>query len=54
MCLTFSADVEEFGVRKEVDLRDGGRAIAVTAENRLQYIYIHMHMHMQIQIHMPA
>jgi len=40
LCLTFSVDEETFGKRTEVELRDGGRAIAVTKENRIEYIHL--------------
>ena len=40
LCLTFSIDTEEFGSRSTVELRDGGRAMAVTADNRIEYVHL--------------
>ena len=40
LCLTFSVDEEEFGRRITVDLKDGGRCVAVTAENRIEYVHL--------------
>jgi len=40
LCLTFSVDTEEFGARTSVDLRDGGYAIPVTADNRIEYVHL--------------
>lgn len=36
--LTFSVDDEKFGERRTIDLIPGGRDIAVTNENKPQYI----------------
>lgn len=36
--LTFSVDDEKFGERRTIDLIPGGRDIAVTNENKAQYI----------------
>jgi hypothetical protein len=38
--LTFSVDDDEFGQRVTVDLKDGGRCVAVTAENRIEYVHL--------------
>jgi hypothetical protein len=38
LALTFTVDVQEFGVTSTVDLVPGGAQIAVTKENRLRYI----------------
>ena len=38
LCLTFSVDREEFGKRTTVDLRDGGRVVAVTKDNRIECV----------------
>jgi len=40
LCLTFSVDDDEFGQRVTVDLKDGGRCVAVTAENRIEYVHL--------------
>jgi hypothetical protein len=40
LCLDFSLDVEEFGSRTTVDLRDGGRATPVTKDNRIEYVHL--------------
>ena len=36
LCLTFTVDEDDFGVRTTVDLREGGRAMPVTRENRIE------------------
>ncbi|ORY44089.1 hypothetical protein BCR33DRAFT_850734 [Rhizoclosmatium globosum] len=38
MDLTFSTEVEEFGVEKIIDLKENGRNIAVTDENKKEYV----------------
>ena len=38
--LTFSVDDEEFGQRVTVDLKEGGRCVAVTVENRIEYVHL--------------
>lgn len=38
LALTFTVDVQEFGVTSTVELLPGGAQIAVTKENRLRYI----------------
>jgi len=40
-CRTFSVDVKSFGSRNVVDLKKDGRKIAVTAENRKEYVDLH-------------
>jgi len=34
LCLSFVVEEEAFGQRSEVELREGGGGVAVTAENR--------------------
>lgn len=36
--LTFSIEADEWGVQKIVDLKPGGRDIAVTDENKREYV----------------
>ena len=36
--LTFSVDQEEFGETKEVELKEGGKEIDVTDENKAEYV----------------
>jgi hypothetical protein len=36
LCLSFVMEEDSFGARTNVDLRDGGGAIPVTAENRIE------------------
>ena len=38
LCLSFSVEEEQFGARSTVELRDGGAAIPVTADNRIEYV----------------
>lgn len=38
MDLTFSVEADEWGVNKVVDLKEGGRQIAVTDENKREYV----------------
>lgn len=40
LCLTFSVDDEEFGKRITRDLKDGGRCVAVTGDNRIEYVHL--------------
>ena len=40
LCLTFSVDEEEFGKRVTVDLKEGGRCVAVTSDNRIEYVHL--------------
>lgn len=35
---TFSMDVDEFGVKKTIDLKENGRNIEVTEENKAEYV----------------
>ncbi|KAF9257641.1 HECT-domain-containing protein [Marasmius fiardii PR-910] len=48
--LRFCVDVEEFGVSRTVDLVPDGSGVAVTKENRLQYIYLLAHFKLSKQI----
>ncbi|EGN93917.1 hypothetical protein SERLA73DRAFT_189041 [Serpula lacrymans var. lacrymans S7.3] len=50
LSLNFTAAVEEFGVAKTVDLIPDGSNVAVTRENRLQYIYLVSHYRLSKQI----
>ena len=38
--ITFSIDVENFGVTKTCDLKENGRNIAVTDQNKLEYVQL--------------
>ena len=38
--ITFSIDVENFGVTQTLDLKENGRNIAVTDENKLEYVQL--------------
>ena len=40
LCLTFAVEHDDFGARETVELRDGGAAVAVTSENRIEYIHL--------------
>ena len=40
LCLTFSVDDDEFGKRTTVDLKDGGRCVNVTNDNRIEYVHL--------------
>ena len=40
LCLSFCVDEEQFGARRTVDLREGGSAIPVTTENRIEYVHL--------------
>ena len=40
LCLSFSVEEEQFGARSTVELRDGGAAIPVTADNRIEYVHL--------------
>ncbi|KAJ6512732.1 HECT-domain-containing protein [Mycena sanguinolenta] len=50
LALNFTVAVEDFGVTKTVDLVPHGSEIAVTKENRLQYIYMVSHYRLSKQI----
>ncbi|KAJ7249220.1 hypothetical protein B0H12DRAFT_701469 [Mycena haematopus] len=50
LSLNFTVAVEDFGVTKTVDLVPHGSNIAVTKENRLQYIYLVSHYRLSKQI----
>jgi len=39
LCLSFTVEQEAFGERQLVELRDGGRLIPVTADNRIEYVH---------------
>ena len=38
--ITFSIDVEKFGETKTVDLKENGRNIPVTDENKMEYVQL--------------
>ena len=38
--ISFSVEEEQFGARSTVELRDGGAAIPVTADNRIEYVHL--------------
>ncbi|EMD40028.1 hypothetical protein CERSUDRAFT_46274 [Gelatoporia subvermispora B] len=50
LSLNFTISLEEFGVAKTYDLIPNGSNIAVTRENRLQYIYLVSHFRLTKQI----
>ncbi|KAK7006156.1 HECT-domain-containing protein [Favolaschia claudopus] len=50
LSLNFTVAVEDFGATKSVDLVPNGSNIAVTKENRLQYIYLVSHYRLSKQI----
>ncbi|CAK5268179.1 unnamed protein product [Mycena citricolor] len=50
LSLNFAVAVEDFGVTKSVDLIPNGSNIAVTKENRLQYIHLVSHYRLSRQI----
>ncbi|KAF8874714.1 hypothetical protein CPB84DRAFT_1817858 [Gymnopilus junonius] len=50
LALNFTISIEEFGQTKTVDLIKNGSNIAVTKENRLQYIYLVSHFRLTKQI----
>ncbi|OCH88442.1 HECT-domain-containing protein [Obba rivulosa] len=50
LSLNFTISLEEFGVTKTYDLIPNGSNIAVTRENRLQYIYLVSHFRLTKQI----
>ncbi|KAF7336975.1 HECT-domain-containing protein [Mycena venus] len=50
LSLNFAVAVEDFGVTKTIDLIPNGSNVAVTKENRLQYIYLVSHYRLSKQI----
>ncbi|KAK0207871.1 HECT-domain-containing protein [Desarmillaria ectypa] len=54
LSLNFTVAIEEFGVTKTMDLIPGGSTIAVTRENRLQYIYLVSHYRLSKQIKLQS
>ncbi|PPQ97471.1 hypothetical protein CVT26_002819, partial [Gymnopilus dilepis] len=54
LSLNFTISIEEFGVTKTVDLIKNGSNIAVTKENRLQYIYLVSHYRLTKQIKLQS
>ncbi|KAJ7081832.1 HECT-domain-containing protein [Mycena belliarum] len=54
LSLNFAVAVEDFGVNKTVDLIPNGSNIAVTKENRLQYIYLISHYRLSKQIKLQS
>ncbi|KAJ7148938.1 HECT-domain-containing protein [Mycena crocata] len=54
LSLNFTVAVEDFGVTKTVDLISNGSNIAVTKENRLQYIYLVSHYRLSRQIRLQS
>uniref|UniRef100_A0A7S0J4Y7 HECT-type E3 ubiquitin transferase n=1 Tax=Calcidiscus leptoporus TaxID=127549 RepID=A0A7S0J4Y7_9EUKA len=40
LCLTFSVDHDDLGVRETVELREVGSTIPVTKENRIEYVHL--------------
>ncbi|KAF5340438.1 hypothetical protein D9758_013567 [Tetrapyrgos nigripes] len=54
LSLNFTVAVEEFGTTRSVDLIRNGSNIAVTKENRLQYIYLVSHFKLSKQIKLQS
>lgn len=54
LSLNFTVAEEEFGVTKSIDLIANGSNIAVTRENRLQYIYLVSHYRLTKQIKLQS
>ncbi|KAJ6545022.1 HECT-domain-containing protein [Mycena vulgaris] len=54
LSLNFTVAIEDFGITKTVDLISNGSNIAVTKENRLQYIYLVSHYRLSRQIKMQS
>jgi ubiquitin-protein ligase E3 C len=54
LSLNFTVAVEEFGVTKTIDLVPNGSNIAVTRENRLQYIHLVSHYRLSKQIKLQS
>ncbi|KAJ7683722.1 hypothetical protein B0H17DRAFT_1073869 [Mycena rosella] len=54
LSLNFTVAIEDFGVTKTVDLIPDGSNIAVTKENRLQYIYLVSHYRLSKQIKLQS
>ncbi|KAJ4469179.1 hypothetical protein C8R41DRAFT_778168 [Lentinula lateritia] len=54
LSLNFTVEVEEFGTTRTIDLIRNGSSIAVTKENRLQYIYLVCHFKLSKQIKMQS
>ncbi|KAJ3917427.1 HECT-domain-containing protein [Lentinula edodes] len=54
LSLNFTVEVEEFGTTRTIDLIRNGSNIAVTKENRLQYIYLVCHFKLSKQIKMQS
>ncbi|KAJ7755509.1 HECT-domain-containing protein [Mycena metata] len=54
LSLNFTVAVEDFGVTKTVDLIPNGSNIAVTKDNRLQYIYLVSHYRLNKQIKLQS
>ncbi|KAJ7051291.1 HECT-domain-containing protein [Mycena amicta] len=50
LALTFTADIDDDGTLRTVDLLPNGSSIAVTKTNRLQYIYLIAHLRLSWQI----
>ncbi|KAE9406832.1 HECT-domain-containing protein [Gymnopus androsaceus JB14] len=50
LSLNFTVEIEEFGTTRTIDLIRNGSNIAVTKENRLQYIYLVCHFKLSKQI----
>ncbi|KAJ7227472.1 HECT-domain-containing protein [Mycena pura] len=54
LSLNFTVAVEDFGVNKTINLIPDGSNIAVTKENRLQYIYLVSHYRLSKQIKLQS
>ncbi|KAJ4475005.1 HECT-domain-containing protein [Lentinula aciculospora] len=54
LSLNFTVEVEEFGTTRTIDLIRNGSHIAVTKENRLQYIYLVSHFKLSKQIKLQS
>ncbi|KAJ3827522.1 HECT-domain-containing protein [Lentinula raphanica] len=54
LSLNFTMEVEEFGTTKTIELIRNGSNIAVTKENRLQYIYLVCHFKLSKQIKLQS
>ncbi|GAA6037540.1 hypothetical protein JCM8097_008245 [Rhodosporidiobolus ruineniae] len=50
LSLTFAITEEDFGVSRTIDLIPGGSDVAVTSDNRMQYIVLVSHYRLNVQI----
>jgi len=54
LSLNFTIAIDEFGANKTIDLIPNGSNVAVTKENRLQYIYLVSHYRLSRQIRLQS